>query len=53
MTDDLVAVGMCPEHGLVTGEDAEVEFPTRAECSCGEDLEKATYADPEQVEQHA
>jgi len=47
---ELIGVGECPEHGIVTEEDgAAVRFPTVAECHCGRKLDRATVADTEEV----
>lgn len=50
--DDTTAVGRCPEHGIVYGGDAIVDFPIAASCNvegCGKELENAGYADREEV----
>jgi len=50
--DDTAAVGRCPDHGIVYGDDAIVDFPIAASCNvegCGKDLENAGYADLEEV----
>lgn len=44
-----VAVGRCPEHGIVYGYDALINFPNVAECNagndCGKQLEQAGFAE--------
>ena len=48
-----IAVGKCNEHGIVTEHDgAEIRFPTTAECHCGQELDRATIADPQEVQQY-
>jgi len=55
--DETVAVGRCPKHGIVWGDDALVNFPMRAECDvghdCGRALEQAGYADERKVKKIA
>lgn len=48
--DDEIPVGECPVHGYVYGEDVDVSFPNRAECDCGETLERVTWAERSMVE---
>jgi hypothetical protein len=51
--EELVGVGECSEHGLVTERDgATIQFPTDAECHCGRSLEQATVATRNDVEAH-
>lgn len=43
-------VGECDEHGFVTGDDVEFNFPQPARCGiCGERLERCTVADEARV----
>ncbi len=60
MTDgagSTVAVGRCPEHGIVWGAEAAVNFPNEAECNrrddCGKELEQAGYAPLSEVRELA
>jgi len=45
---ETVAVGRCPDHGIVWGAEADVIFPVVAECNrrdeCGQDLDQAGFA---------
>lgn len=50
-SNDPVAVGRCPEHGYVHGEDVDYRFPMPAECAiCGRELDRTTVADRREVE---
>jgi hypothetical protein len=44
-----VAVGDCPKHGYVSGNEVEFNFPNKAKCFCGRELERCTVADIEEV----
>lgn len=51
---ELMYIGECAECGYVTEDDgADIEFPNKAECHCGETLERATVAEREEVEKYA
>ena len=51
--NEVIGVGECPEHGIVAEPDnATIKFPTTAECYCGQELLRATVADPQTVENH-
>jgi len=45
-----IPVGKCPEHGYVTGDSVVYNFPSAAECECGEELTLCTVAKPERVD---
>ena len=48
-----VGVGECPDHGVVTEDDgATIKFPTDAECHCGRELDRATFASRQEVQRH-
>jgi len=53
MTDtQQTAVGRCPNHGIVHGDEAIVDFPVQAKCNvqgCGKDLENAGFAELSEV----
>lgn len=44
-----VAVGICPTHDYVYGEDVEYKFPNPCYCRCGEELERVTVASQEEI----
>lgn len=51
--DENIAVGECPEHEIVTEDDgAVISFPTVAECHCGRELDRATVASRQEVQQY-
>jgi hypothetical protein len=41
VSDDMVWVGKCPKHGIVTGDEVDAEFPTTANCECSRQLDSA------------
>lgn len=47
---DVTPIGRCPVHGLVYGDDMDYNFPVGAECQCGRELEEATCAPTEEVQ---
>lgn len=45
-----IPVGICPNHGIVFGNDVEYNFPTPSECSeCGEELPTTKMVNKTQV----
>lgn len=51
--DDSVPVGECPEHGVVTGDRVNLNFPNTPTCECGRELSRAGVADAEEVNELA
>jgi hypothetical protein len=51
MSED-IPLGVCPEHGHITGDDVEYNFPNPSKCEkCGEVLIKCTTATESQIEE--
>lgn len=53
MPPETVALGICPEHGYVYGDDVEYRFPNPCLCWCGMELESVTMAEFEEVRERA
>lgn len=49
MTENKIPVGICPEHGVVEGDDVEFNFPNPSFCSCGETLQITTIAPESEI----
>lgn len=47
---DHVAVGHCPDHGIVSGGSVSLNFPNESTCECGLGLTRAGVADAQEVE---
>lgn len=50
-TDDVVAIGRCPEHGIVAGEEVLWLYPRPSQCECGKQLKQAQQVPVEEVDQ--
>jgi len=46
---DQVPIGECPDHGYVTEDRLDLNFPNPARCECGLKLRKVTMADQGKV----
>lgn len=51
--DQQIPVGKCTHCGYVYGDDLDYRFPNASECSCGDEVDQTTVADPDTVEQLA